>query len=290
LKFKKIGIIAKPHAKNAREVLTGLITEFERRECSILFDREAAKVLGDASKGISRERIPEFIDLLIVLGGDGTLLSAVRCIRSKKIPVLGVNLGSLGFLTDITVNELDEAIRCLETGNYVISSRLTLKTTHIKNGKEAGSYVVLNDAVINKAALARMISLKVTVNEMSVATFKADGIIVSTPTGSTAYSLAAGGPILYPTINAIIIAPICPHMLSNRPFVISEEDMIEISLLTDKEDVVLTLDGQIGIPIEYKDVVRIEKSDTRIDLIELPGSNFFNVLRRKLNWGPTNHE
>jgi len=290
MKFKKIGFITKPHAKNALKILNFLTDVFVKKKCSVYYDTEAASLLNCPSKGIPRDKISTFIDLLIVLGGDGTLLSAARYVQHNCIPILGINLGSLGFLTDITIAELEKVIDCLDSESFVISSRLTLKTTVSRNNKIIDNFTVLNDAVINKSALARIINLQVTVNKLSLGTFKADGIIVSTPTGSTAYSLAAGGPILYPTINAMIISPICPHMLSNRPIVISDNDIIEITLFTDEEDVVLTLDGQVGIPLKYKDVIKIEKSDSRVDLIELPNSNFFNILKKKLNWGPQKYD
>jgi NAD+ kinase len=286
VKFKKIGIIAKAHAVNVKEIIEKLIHELKRRGCDIILDTEAAKVSSLYPDVIHRDNMKDKVDLIIVLGGDGTLLSAARSVHPKRIPILGVNLGSLGFLTEITTSELEKAIDCLAGGSYKISSRLTLNTTLVRDSQKVRSNYVLNDTVINKAALARMINLRVTINELYVGTFKADGLIISTPTGSTAYSLAAGGPIVYPSMDAIIIAPICPHMLSNRPLVISDNDVIEIELLTENEEVVLTLDGQIGEPLLIHDIVRIEKSDNRIDIIELPGINFFDILRKKLNWGP----
>jgi len=224
-------------------------------------------------------------DLIIVLGGDGTMISAARIIGKNEPLVLGVNYGGLGYLTEQRIEEMIPAVEAVLNGDYEIESRVMLEAELVRDGETLGAGRVLNDVVINKAALARIIEIDVELNGLHVNAFRADGLIVSTPTGSTAYNLSAGGPIIYPTMNAVVITPICPFTLTNRPIVMPDDADIELILKKGSEDVVLTLDGQIGHDMEAGDSVRIRKSATSFNMVQSPKRNYFDVLRNKLKWG-----
>jgi NAD+ kinase len=224
-------------------------------------------------------------DLVIVLGGDGTLLSVARRANSRIVPILGVNLGSLGFLTSTTTSELFSTLEQVLQGEYEVEQRSLLSVTLMRNGERTESFQVLNDAVINKGALARIIDLEAWVDDHYLCTYKADGLIVATPTGSTAYSLAAGGPIIAPAVSVVVLSPICPHMLTNRPIVLPDTANIRVVLRTAEEDVILTLDGQEGHPLKQGDTVSIKRSDSTVALIKPQNRTFFEVLRSKLRWG-----
>lgn len=221
-------------------------------------------------------------DLIVVLGGDGTMLATARLIGDASIPVLGINHGSLGYLTDFRIEEMFPALVLVLAGDYAIDHRVMLDVEHAGN---TISGRVLNDVVINKAALARIVEIEVKLNGLYVNSFRADGLIVSTPTGSTAYNLSAGGPIIYPSMNAIVLTPICPFTLTNRPIVVPDTSEIELRLQSGSEDVVLGLDGQTGFPMQAGDAVVIRKSDVTFDLVQPANRNYFDVLRNKLKWG-----
>jgi NAD+ kinase len=223
--------------------------------------------------------------LIVVLGGDGTMISTARMVGDHQVLVLGINYGSLGYLTDFRIEEMTPALEAILRGEYDIDSRVMLHAEHWRGEEMLAKGRVLNDVVINKAALARIIEIEVSLNELYVNSFRADGLIVSTPTGSTAYNLSAGGPIIYPSMNAVVLTPICPFTLTNRPIVIPDTAMIEMKLLNENEGVVLTLDGQIGHTLQSGDCVRIRKSRTTFNLVQPPNRNYFDVLRNKLKWG-----
>jgi NAD+ kinase len=225
------------------------------------------------------------VDLIIVLGGDGTLLSAARLIGDNDVPILGVNLGSLGFLTEITLDEMYISLEQILQNKFTTTRRLLLTAHVCREEERLTEYSALNDVVITKSALARVIDLQACINGQYVTTYKADGLIVATPTGSTAYNLAAGGPIIHPDMHALIMTPICPHTLTNRPTVIPGTSEISITLKAENEDVFLTLDGQVGFALRYQDVVWIKKADHMIQLIRPPERNYFEILRTKLKWG-----
>lgn len=225
------------------------------------------------------------VDLVIVLGGDGTMISTARLIGEWDVPILGVNYGSLGYLTDFRIEEMFPALESIIAGNFTIDRRVMLEAEHFRDGKVIGKGRVLNDVVINKAALARIIEIDVRLNGLFVNTFRADGLIVSTPTGSTAYNLSAGGPIIYPSMNAVVMTPICPFTLTNRPIVVPDSAEIEVTLHKVSEGVVLTLDGQTGHPMKAGDRVTIGKSPTTFNLVQPANRNYFDVLRDKLKWG-----
>jgi len=222
---------------------------------------------------------------VIVLGGDGTLLSAARAIGRREIPLFPVNVGGLGFLTAITVDELYHELERALRGEHRIAHRKLMTTEIVRDGVIIASYEALNDAVLTKTDLARMIDLDTHVDAQYVCAYKADGLIISTPTGSTAYSLSAGGPIIFPTVPALCITPICPHMLTNRPVLVPETSIIRVTSRGPDESVYLTIDGQVGNPIREHDVVVCRSSDHSLLLIRPPRMMFFDVLRQKLKWG-----
>jgi NAD+ kinase len=224
------------------------------------------------------------VELIVVFGGDGTLLSVARLLDDSQALVLGVNLGSLGFLTETTIGEFLSALEYTLAGRYAIDQRQLLQAQLERKGAAVASYRALNDAVINKGALARIIDLEIYIDHQFVSTFKADGLIISSPTGSTAYSLAAGGPIVYPSMEAFVITPICPHTLTNRPLVVSDQSTIDVTLISGT-DVMLTIDGQVGLPMGTGDVVKVQKAANPLRLILSANRNWFEVLRKKLKWG-----
>ena len=224
-------------------------------------------------------------DLIVVLGGDGTMIATARMIGERDVPVLGINYGGLGYLTDFRIEELFPALEAIVAGDYEIDRRVMLDAELSHAGEITVRGRVLNDVVINKAALARIIEIEVNLDSLFVNSFRSDGLIVSTPTGSTAYNLSAGGPIIYPSMNAVVLTPICPFTLTNRPIVVPDAAEIELRLKDENEGVVLTFDGQTGYPLTAGDSVRIRKSKTTFNLVKPANRNYFDVLRNKLKWG-----
>jgi len=279
-KIENVGFVIKAHAPNVTNILKDLMKYFEAKNIVCILEEVAAKKLRKKD-GIKREELPSRVDLVIVLGGDGTLLSIAHVAAQKDVPVLGINLGALGFLTEVPLDEMYLTLDSYLRGNEeIISSRRMLEA------KTRGrTYYCLNDVVINKGALARMIQCAIWIDDKEISMTKADGFIISTPTGSTAYSLSAGGPIIQPYIPAIIIAPICPHTLSFRPMVISSESSVKIQLLTGGEEVYLTIDGQRGNRMKKNDKVEVCCSGLELRLISSPKRNFFDLLQQKLGWG-----
>ena len=282
--MKRVGIIAKPHKPEARTVLQDLLPWLEARGVEPILDIDTAGLAGRPG-GQPKADVPGLADLLLVLGGDGTLLSVARLVGARDVPILGVNLGGLGFLTEVTLEELYQALDMVLQGTYEVTQRILLSATVHRQGERIAEYVALNDAVINKGALARMIELETHIDGQYVTTFRADGLILSTPTGSTAYSLAAGGPIVYPTLRALVMTPICPHTLNFRPLVISDAATVEIVQGSANENAYLTLDGQVGFTLRHRDVIKVVRSEHTITLLKAPGKNYFQILRAKLKWG-----
>jgi NAD+ kinase len=282
--MKKIGIIAKdkPEAQKAARKLAAWL---ESRGKKVFIDSDTAAAI--KMHGYKPESIPSLVEMIIVLGGDGTLLSAARRVADAHadVPIFGVNLGSLGFMAEVSVEELYDNLEKAIAGKLATEDRIMLTASVIREGERVARYRVLNDAVINKGAVARMMELKVSVNDGHLTTLRADGLIVSTPTGSTAYSLSAGGPIIYPTIHCFVLTPICPHTLSNRPIALPDNVTVTACLTSSSEDVVLTLDGQIGFPLLPNDVVEIKKSRFKMKLIKHPSKSYYDILRAKLKWG-----
>jgi NAD+ kinase len=282
---KRVGVIAKPHAQGLTALLHKLLPWCDQRQVEVFLDTETAASVGHA-KGYLRTAIPGLVDFIMVLGGDGTLLSVTRLLGQHNTPILGVNMGSLGFLTETTTNEVFAQLEKVLEGDYVLQDRIRLTTCIHRQVDHLAQPFVLNDVVINKGALARILSLEIYVDDLYLTTYRADGLIVSTPTGSTAYSMAAGGPILYPNLHALILTPICPYTLSHRPIVLPDTAKIEVILQTPNEDVLVTLDGQIGINLAYGDVVTIQRAAQPIQLMRTTKQDqYFHVLRTKLKWG-----
>lgn len=278
-KIKSVGIVVKPGHEEARVTAA---------ELSAWLIEHGIKIIGKAiPAGEARRRSDSLTDadLIVVLGGDGTMISTARMIGDADALVLGINHGSLGYLTDFRIEEMFPALETIITGEYEIDRRVMLDAEHWRNGKKIASGRVLNDVVINKAALARIIDIDVNLNGLFVNKFRADGLIVSTPTGSTAYNLSAGGPIIYPSMNAVVLTPICPFTLTNRPIVVPDTAEIELILDNENEGVVLSLDGQTGYPMKAGDRVLIRKSTTTFNLVQPSNRNYFDVLRDKLKWG-----
>jgi NAD+ kinase len=282
--MKKIGIIAK-NIPEARKASRKLAAWLEARGKKVFIDSETAAAIN--ARGYEPDAIPALVEMIIVLGGDGTLLSAARLVADSHtdVPIFGVNLGSLGFMAEVSLNELYGNLEKAIAGKLVTEDRIMLTASVIRGGKRIAQYRVLNDAVINKGALARMMELRVSVDDGHLTTLRADGLIVATPTGSTAYSLSAGGPIVHPTIHCFVLTPICPHTLSNRPIALPDTVVVTVRLTSPSEDVSLTLDGQIGFPLEPNDVVAIKKSRFRMKLIKHPTKSYYEILRTKLKWG-----
>ena len=282
--IKCVGIVVKPNHKEAWETACELSIWFKQRGISpIGTPRAEAKVCDIETAEVKKFR--DEADLIVVLGGDGTMISAARLTGKRQAIVLGINYGSLGYLTEFRIEEMFDALESILEGNYESDSRVMLDIEHWRGDKKLGSGRVLNDVVINKAALARIIEVEAELNGQHVNSFRADGLIVSTPTGSTAYNLSAGGPIVYPSMNAVVLTPICPFTLTNRPIVIPDNAEIILKLVKNSGEVVLTLDGQVGYDLETNDCVKIRKSNTSFNLIRPPNRNYFDVLRNKLKWG-----
>ncbi len=277
--INSVGIVVKPGHAEARATADELSTWLRNRGIAQTGDPVSADDIGP------EEDVSIDADLVVVLGGDGTMISTARLVGDADVLVLGINYGSLGYLTDFRFEEMFPALESIIAGEYEIDPRVMLKIEHWRRGERLVSGRVLNDVVINKAALARIINIDVKLNNLFVNTFRADGLIVSTPTGSTAYNLSAGGPIIYPSMNAVVLTPICPFTLTNRPIVVPDTAQIELILDNENEGVVLSLDGQTGYPMLAGDRVLIRKSSTTFNIVQPANRNYFDVLRDKLKWG-----
>jgi NAD+ kinase len=282
--MKHIGIVAKRNRPAALALARRLVTWLRRRRRIVLLENEAATALR-LSGGVSKQEMMERADLVVVLGGDGTLLSVARHSGARRVPVLGVNLGGLGFLTDVRPGEAFQALERVLAGHYRLERRSMLETAVVRGGKVLRRFQALNDVVINKGALARILDLETSVDGVALCTYKADGLILSTPTGSTAYSLSAGGAIVEPSVGVLLISPICPHTLTQRPIVLPERAHVRIAVRSPDEDVVLTIDGQEGMQLATEDVVTVRPAKHRVHLVRSPTHSFFELLRTKLRWG-----
>ncbi len=283
-----IGIIYKQRHEPAEKEARKLGAWLEAEGVTVFVEEKEAPGRADRKIPPPASCIPESVDWLVVLGGDGTLLGAARQVGRYGVPILGVNLGGLGFLTEIPLSRLYPSVEMMLRGELEWESRLMLEARVIRQGEEVCRSSVLNDVVINKSALARILDLDVHIDGQFLTTFRADGLIVSTPTGSTAYSLSAGGPVLYPTLLNIVLAPICPFTLTNRPIILSDHSVVRIEIANEVyEEVTLTLDGQVGFDFLLEDQVFISKSEERIRLVKSPYQTYFEILRTKLMWGGT---
>lgn len=281
--MQRIGLFAKRNHPDAVTLASKLEGWLSNRGVTVLCEEDLAGHIG--VPGRAPEDIPPNCDMIIVLGGDGTLISVARAIGDLETPILGVNLGSLGFLTEITTDELFPVLEQVLAGNYQMSDRLMLNVKVNRDNQLVEQHQVLNDIVINKGALARIIDMKVWVKRSYLTTFKADGLIISSPTGSTAYNMAAGGPIINPGSECLVITPICPHTLTNRPMIVSADSEIRIEVMFQDENVFLTADGQVGTSLQAGDIVEVQQAPNRTRLILSPEKDYFEILRTKLRWG-----
>lgn len=283
--MKRIGIVAKTDREEARAMVPRLLDWCAERHLAPVLEKETAGLVpGRATASVAKPELAGQVDVLLVLGGDGTLLSMARLVGDLNVPILGVNLGGLGFLTALTVEELFPALEALLRGELAVEERMMLTARVTRQGERLSEYVALNDVVITKSAMSRIINLDVSVEGQFATAYRADGLIVSTPTGSTAYCLSAGGPIVFPTMDAVVLTPICSHTLTNRPIVLPARLPIDVTLQSD-QDVMLTLDGQVGFHLKRGDRVEIRQAAARIRLLRDPQKHFFSVLRTKLKWG-----
>ena len=288
--IKRIGVVVKPHQPDALETLCRLTTWLNERGIKLVglpeIERESIEhQTGCSVEVLAEADIAKQVDLMLVLGGDGTMIATARMVGDSEVPVMGVNYGGLGYLAEFPLEDLFPALDGVLEGKYKVQQRLMLSIELWRGGELVTRNRVLNDVVVNKSALARIIEIEAYLNQQFVNLFRADGLIVATPTGSTAYNLSAAGPIIFPSMSAVVITPICPFTLSNRPIVVPDDSVIEVRLVTENEDVALTLDGQVGFDLQAADRVVIRKSDTAFNLVQPPNRNYFDVLRNKLKWG-----
>jgi NAD+ kinase len=283
--IRTVGILCKPRKDEVRAVVPRLVEWLRQRKAEILFDPIAAASVSPPQTESKPEEMAARIDLLIVLGGDGTLLAAARQFTERDVPILAVNLGGMGFLTSVTLDEVFPILEIVFAGKHRLSPRMMLQAEVLRAGKVILQERALNDAVMTKTAMSRILDFDVTVDGLFLGRYRADGLIVSTPTGSTAYSLAAGGPILFPVLQAFVLTPICPHMLTNRPLVLPDSVRLEIDFSALEEQAYLTLDGQVGLELARHDRITISKSPHRVMLVRPQEQTYFKVLRNKLRWG-----
>jgi NAD+ kinase len=282
--IETVGLISKPHAPKAAQVVPALVSWLSARGLALRVDEVTASYAARAG-GLPRDQVPEGCQLVIVLGGDGTLLSAARAVGGREIPIVAVNLGGLGFLTAITVDEIYTALEGVLRGEVRTSLRRMLGCEVVRGDATVANYEALNDVVFSKASIARMIDLETWSDTQLVCSYKADGLVVSTPTGSTAYSLSAGGPIVFPSVECLCLTPISPHTLTNRPVIVPAASVIRVRNLAADNETYLTIDGQVGEPLCHGDVVVCRSSSHSVHLIRPMKLHFFDVLREKLKWG-----
>ena len=282
-------MLCKPKAPSGVATLNKLIPWLQKRNYQVFMDKETAALINETSSH-GKEEISQQADLLIVLGGDGTLLGVARSAHPYDVPILAVNLGSLGFLAEISLNQLYPVLENVLSGKFDVERRMLLNACIWRNGKKVEDHNVLNDVVINKGVVARVINLQVLVNGQYMTSYRADGLIIATPTGSTAYSLSAGGPIIHPSMHTLVLSPICPFTLTNRSILIPDHSIIQVKLVAEYEDVRITLDGQEGYDMKAKDILEIKKTKTTLKLIPGPDKNYYQTLRQKLHWGTQSEE
>ena len=283
--IKRVGIISKPKKTEIREIVPPLIAWLRERDIEVFTDKESGSILERQERSLSRNEMASQVDLLVVLGGDGTLLATARALNRKPVPILAVNMGGLGFLTVITREDLYPTLELVLAGHAQIERRVQIEGELVRADEVISSFLALNDVVLNKGAIARIIDFDVLVDGRLISTYKADGLIVSTPTGSTAYSLAAGGPIVAPSVAAFLVTPICAHTLTNRPLVLPDTAHIEIAVKTQREAAYLTVDGQVGLATHSDDTVRLRKASSYVEIVQPPSKDYFEILRQKLKWG-----
>jgi len=282
--MKSVAIISKPSKAELATILPELLSWFRQRGYQLYLDQETAQYT-NGEEVVPREEIgAKHPDFALVLGGDGTLLSAARAVAHEGVPILAVNLGSLGFLTEVPLSEMQSTLEAVDNGTCPTEQRALLDCSLIRDGNKVARHFALNDAVVSKSALARLLDFDLVVDGVFVFNCKADGVIIATPTGSTAYSLAAGGPVLMPSVTSFVVTPVCPHSLTHRPLVVTEKATIELRVETGGEDAYLSIDGQVGEPVKPGDRVVCHRAEHTVKLLRMK-KTFFNVLRTKLKWG-----
>ena len=289
-RIARVGLVAKPRVDAAASVLRDLTRWLEQRGIAVVFETDTAQLAGATADAAvqTKEELPRHCDLIVLLGGDGTLIGMARRVAraAADVPIAGVNFGSLGFLTEITLADLYPSLEAILAGTAPIDDRMLLRAKTIRAGQTFADELVLNDVVITKGALSRIIELSVSISGDAVMRVRADGLIIATPTGSTAYNLAAGGPIVHPIVDAVLLTPIAPHMLTNRPLVVAGSSEISVEPdMNGNDEVFVTFDGQSGHPLQSGDVVRITCADRPLRLVRSPDRSYFDVLRQKLKWG-----
>jgi NAD+ kinase len=284
MKSKSIGILTKPKFPEVKATLQSVVSWLRARHIDVILDVTSAMLLGEQG-GLQKTQLASRADVLLVLGGDGTMLNAARLAGERGIPILGVNMGGLGFLTEVHLDNLYPSLDRVFANDFVLDERLMLKTHVHRHGETVAQGVVLNDVVISKGTLARMIELKIAIQGQFVTNLRGDGLIISSPTGSTAYSLSAGGPIINPAVRSLMLTPVCPHTLAHRPLIVPDNVEVEVTLTSKDDGAMATLDGQVGIAMVQGDTAVINASERRTQLIRFPESHYYDVLREKLKWG-----
>ncbi len=282
--MKSIGILTKPKFPDVKTILKDLVAWLRERKKEPLFDGTTAALIGESATA-QKAQIAATADMVLVLGGDGTMLNAARLVAERAVPILGVNMGGLGFLTEVGLEQLYPALEKVLANEYFLDERLMLRASIHRHGEDVARATVLNDVVVSKGTLARMIQIQIAVDGQFVTSLRGDGVIISTPTGSTAYSLSSGGPIMHPSVHALIITPICPHTLTHRPLLIPSNVSVEVTLISRDEGAMTTFDGQVVVSMSQGDTVTIRASDHRTQLIRFPDRTYYEVLRKKLKWG-----
>jgi NAD+ kinase len=285
---KTVGVVAHIGKPAARKRLLELLAVLGKNKVTVLLEREAAELAGKPKLAATMKEIARQADLVVVLGGDGTILRVARDLNGSATPILGVNLGSLGFLTSVRCDKLEEPVRTVLHGDYEVSHRQTLQTTVIRNGKRKEAHRALNDVVISRGAFSRIVRLRLFIDGELLTEYVCDGMIFATATGSTAYSLSAGGPILVPTARALVITPICPHALSNRSVITGENSVIRCEVASAAAELLLTVDGQVQLRMEVGDEVEVRQSPRSVQLVTPKQHSYFKVLREKLKWSGAN--
>lgn len=282
--MKTIGILTKPKFPNVTHILKDLVVWLREHQKEVVLDSKAAALIGEAPAH-RKAQIAALSDMVLVLGGDGTMLNAARLVEEREVPILGVNMGGLGFLTETTVDHLHQTLERVFAQEFILEERLMLRARIDRHGEHVAHSTVLNDVVVSKGTLARMIEIQIMIDGQLVTNLRGDGLIVSTPTGSTAYSLSAGGPIVSPKVQALLLTPICPHTLTHRPLLVESRAALEVVLTSHEDGAMATFDGQVGFSLSHGDTVAIRASEHRAKLIRLPDRTYYEVLRMKLKWG-----
>lgn len=282
--MQTIGILTKPKFPDVQRILKDLVIWLRERQKTVLLDGKAAALLGEPSQH-RKTQIAAQSDLVLVLGGDGTMLNAARLVEEREVPILGVNMGGLGFLTEVTVDQLYDSLEKIFAEAFLVEERLMLRARIERHGEHVAHSSVLNDVVVSKGTLARMIEVQISINGQFVTSLRGDGLIISSPTGSTAYSLSSGGPIVNPSVRALLLTPICPHTLTHRPLLVESTAELDVVLASQEDGAMATFDGQVGVALTHGDAVSVHASDHRTKLIRFPDKTYYEVLRRKLKWG-----